>query len=156
MKKLLGFIAICVLFLSCSKDNLYELDFEDLTQNRDYIYRMVFSPKDETKEMIYDVIKYQTNGYGVEVNQPIHVNTGVNSGHSICEVAVKDYKLTGVDVYPIENVQIVRIYLYEVGLNLSGNIGESVFYDLAETSQPIMVRYNFETDELVIEYIEED
>lgn len=156
MKKLIGFIAICVLLLACSKDNLYELDFEDLTLNRDFIYKIEFYPIDKTKTITYRVIKYQTNGYGEEVNQSILVVTRPNSDNSIFEAAVKEYKMTGVDIYPIDNVKLFRIFLYEVGANTNATIGDPVFYQLAETSQPIMVRYDFETDELVIGNLEED
>ena len=111
--------------------------------------------EDSTKRVSFSVKLEETNGYNKIVTYPYSAGIEADSKETFAtrEYAVKGYKKNGVLVFPEENIKAVLVRLYEVG---SPNTLDNMIYQhFSESSKPVYVGYDFETDERIIEYIED-
>jgi len=152
LKKTFYLILSCIVFTSCSKENLY--DFKDLTTETDYIYNVRAYAADSTKVIDYTVTVFQTNGYNQLISYPYGIASGRNENYHTSEYSVKAYKKNGVLITPIENIKKIRVICYEVGS--TDVYDQLLFQHISDNANPIYVGYDFETNEKIIEYIEED
>lgn len=144
-------LIIAFLLFSCSKENLY--DFKDLTVETDYIYLVRVYPEDSVKRMDYKVKVSETNGYDQIIESNFSRTNAGNANSFTSEYSVKGYKENGVLVIPNENIAAVLVRLYEVGS--TNTLDYMVFQHYSENSEPIYVGYDFETNERIIEYLED-
>ena len=146
---------ICLFLLSCNKENLYE--FHDLSKYRDFIYRIEFYPLNTEEPIEFKIKQFQTNGYN-EISERNRVIREKTTSFLTFETAVKNYKLTGVDIYPKKNIKKMRIFLYETGISVGSHpyTYNFVLYRPIENPEPISIRYDFETEEEKISLIQED
>lgn len=151
MKHLFYAFFSCIIFISCTDDNLYE--FKDLTTETDYIYRVTAFPKDSTKSMGFDVRVYQTNGYDQIVTRQQGIRTIANARGEAMEFSVKAYKKNGVLFIPQDNIKRIWIDCYEV--EAVGNDRWMLFQHITEEIATLYVGYDFETNEKTIEYRED-
>lgn len=110
--------------------------------------------RDNTKEINFSVLVEETDGYNQITTYPYSISIGPGSEKSYHtrEYAVKGYKKNGVQVIPEENIKAVLVRLYEVGSD--NTLDEMVYQHISESSKPLFVGYDFETDTKTIEYME--
>jgi len=151
LKKTFYLILSCIVFTSCSNENLY--DFKDLTTETDYIYNVRAYAADSTKVIDYKVTVFQTNGYNQLLSYSYGTASGRNKNYHTTEYSVKGYKENGVLITPRENIKSIWVNFYEVG---STNIYDDLlFQHISDITAPIYIGYDFENNEKIIEYREE-
>lgn len=154
MKKIISAL-FCLFLLSCSKENLYE--FHDLSGYRDFVYRIEFYPENDNEPLEFEINHLQTNGYD-ELREKGRFSTEKTTSYLTFEAAVKAYKLTGVDIYPVKNIKEIRVFFYETGMGVGPfpYTYNFTFYKSIENPEPISIRYDFETEEASFNLIGED
>lgn len=147
---------LCLLLLSCGKENLYE--FNDISGYRDFIYRVELYPANEEEAVEFRINQIQTNGYNEIRERRSFTYTEKTTNFLTFESAVKNYKLTGVDIFPEKNIKKIRIFLYETGISVGPHPYTYNFtmYRSIDNPEPVSIRYNFETNEEFISPIEEN
>ncbi|MDT0645638.1 hypothetical protein RM545_02955 [Zunongwangia sp. F260] len=148
MKKKITCFLICLssfVLSSCSGDNLYE--FQDLSQHRDYIIEIMVRFKDPDADFSFTTVTYETNGYNKLLDESWSFSGSASSTAYYHRAAVKEYKKAGIDFFPEENIESVKILIYDL----------LDYYPIVKytSSSPeaISIFYNFETEEEIIKML---
>ena len=154
LKKIISTL-ICFFLLSCSKENLYE--FHDLSGYRDFVYRIEFYPINKEEPIEFSVKEIKTNGYN-ELKTKTNGFSGKTERFVTFETAVKRYRLTGVYIFPENNIGRIEIFLYEIGIGETyfSFLENSILYQQIENPEPVSMRYDFETGQASFNLIGED
>ena len=126
--------------ISCSGENIYEYNFEDLSEKRDYVIQVVVIPEEVAEGFEFQTIFFKTNGYGeLSKTSPTYYSSGE---YEVIRSAVKEYKKVGVTFIPKNNISRIEIKIYDILFDDS-----IVFWQgFEEVDSEITVSYDFELD----------